>query len=268
MTALDWGRWVDSLRHVRVRREGEALHVTVDRPTARNSLDRLAHRELNRVIDSFDADDGLRLAVIRGAGDKAFCSGSDLKEKADTAEEEYPLGGFAGLTHRFDSDKPVIAAVNGHAWGGGLEIVLACGLAISVDHATFGFPEPLVGLAALSGGIQRLVRQIPYKSAMGLLLTGQSIDAQTALGLGLLNEVVPESDFDAAVDRWVSRVLRCAPLALRATKQVACRSLDEPSVPAGIRRDYPAVAAMLASRDALECDRAFVEKRSPHWAGQ
>ena len=268
MTALDWGRWVDSLRHVRVRREGEALHVTVDRPTARNSLDRLAHRELNRVFDSFDADGGLLVAVIRGAGDAAFCSGSDLKEKTDTAEDEYPPGGFAGLTHRFESDKPVIAAVNGHALGGGLEIVLACDLAISVDHATFGFPEPLVGLAALSGGIHRLVRQITYKSAMGLLLTGQSIDAQTALRLGLLNELVPVSDFEATVDRWVARVLRCAPLALRATKQVARRSLDEPSLAAGIRQRYPAVDAMLASSDALEGARAFMEKRSPRWTGR
>ena len=268
MTAVDWGRCGDSLRHVRVRTDREALHVTIDRPSARDSLNRLAHRELNRVFDSFDADDGLRLAVIRGAGDKAFCSGSDLKEKADTAEDEYPLGGFGGLTHRFDSDKPVIAAVNGHALGGGLEIVLACDLAISVDHATFGFPEPLVGLAALSGGIQRLVRQIPYKSAMGLLLTGQSIDAHTALRLGLINEMVPESDFDAAVDRCVARVLRCAPLALRVTKQVARQSLDEPSLSAGIRQHYPAVAAMLASRDALEGARAFVEKRSPRWTGQ
>ena len=268
MTPEACGTWGDSLGHVRVRLDGEALHVTIDRPAARNSLNRLAHRELNRVFDALDADGGVRVAVIRGAGTKAFCAGSDLTEKTDTARDEYPSGGFVGLTHRFDSDKPVIAAVNGDALGGGLEIVLACDLAISVDCARFGFPEPLVGLAALSGGIHRLVRQIPYKSAMGLLLTGRSIDARTALRFGLLNEVVPVSEFDAAVDRWVSRVLRCAPLAIEATKQVARRSLEEPSLADGFRQHYPAAAAMLASRDALEGSRAFVEKRSPRWRGR
>ena len=256
-----------TFRHVLVQVAGEALYVTMHRPAARNALNRSAHRELDRVFDAFAADDTLRVAVIRGAGGKAFCPGSDLKEKRDRSSDEYPPGGFAGLTHRFDLDKPVVAAVNGHALGGGLEIVLACDLAVAVEHAEFGFPEPLVGLAALSGGVHRLVRQIPYKPAMGLLLTGGRIDARAALGLGLVNEVAPASDFESAVDRWVTQVLRCAPLALQATKQVARRSLEENSLAAAIRREYPAVAGMLASRDALEGPRAFAEKRSPRWTG-
>ena len=223
MTAVDSTRWGDSLGHLPFRADGEALDVTIDRPNARNSLNPLAHRDLKRDFDPFDADGGIRVAVIRGLGERTFCSGSDLEGRTNTAEEEYPPGGLAGLTHRLDSVKLVIAAVNGHALGGGLKTVLACDLAISVNHAKFGFPEPCTGLTALSGGIHRLVRQITCKSAMGLLQAGQSIDARTALRLGLFNELVPTSDSDATVDSWVSRNLRFAPLALRASKQVARR---------------------------------------------
>lgn len=257
-----------TFRHIAVEAAGGVLTVTIDRPAVRNALNRSAHRELGQVFDGFATDDTLRVAVIRGAGNRAFCAGSDLKEKLDSSPDKYPDGGFAGLTHRFDLDKPVLAAVNGHALGGGLEIVLACDLAVAVESAEFGFPEPLVGLAALSGGIHRLMRQIAYKPAMGLLMTGGRIDAAAALQLGLVNEVVPPSSLGAAVDRWVSRILRCAPLAVQATKQVARRSLDDVSLASALRRDYPAVAAMLASRDAIEGPRAFAEKRAPDWTGR
>ena len=257
-----------TLQHIAVEVTSGVLNVTINRPEARNALNRLAHRELDQVFDAFAADAALRVAVIRGAGDKAFCSGSDLKEKLSSSSDDHPHSGFAGLTRRFDLDKPVLAAVNGHALGGGLEIVLACDLAVAVDHAEFGFPEPLVGLAALSGGIHRLVRQVSYKPAMGLLLTGRRIDAETALRLGLVSEVAPDSSFEDVVNRWVFRVLRCAPLALGATKQVARLSLEEASLAAAIQREYPAVTTMLASRDALEGPRAFVENRPPNWTGR
>ena len=158
-----------TLQHIAVEVKGGVLNVTINRPEARNALNRLAHRELDQLFDAFAADAALHVAVIRGAGDKAFCSGSDLKEKLSTSSDDYPDSGLAGLTHRFDLDKPVLAAVNGHALGGGLEIVLACDLAVAVDHAEFGFPEPLVGLAALSGGIHRLVRQVSHKARHGLV---------------------------------------------------------------------------------------------------
>ena len=257
-----------TLQHISVEVTSGVLNVTINRPEARNALNRLAHRELDQVFDAFAADAALRVAVIRGAGDEAFCSGSDLKEKLSSSSDDHPDSGFAGLTRRSDLDKPVLAAVNGHALGGGLEIVLACDLAVAVDHAAFGFPEPLVGLAALSGGIHRLVRQVSYKPATGLLLTGRRIDAETALRLGLVNEVAPPSSFEDIVNRWVLRILRCAPLALGATKQVARLSLEEASLAAAIQRDYPAVATMLASRDALEGPRAFVENRPPNWTGR
>ena len=254
--------------HVTLRVNGEVLHVTINRPDARNALHAEAHCELARAFDAFASDRSLRIAVIRGTGEKAFCAGSDLKAKTERAKGELPDSGFAGLTHRFDLDKPVIAAVNGYALGGGLEIVLACDLAVAVESAEFGFPEPLVGLAAMSGGIQRAVRHIPSKHAMGMLLTGRRIDAGTALELGLINEVVASSELDRAIDRWVSQVLRCAPLAIQATKQVARETLEQGSLAEAIQREYPAVTAMLGSHDALEGPRAFSEKRAPVWKGR
>ena len=256
------------LEHSAVRVDGSVLYVTLDRPALRNALHSAAHHELGRVFDTFSADRELRVAVIRGSGDQAFCAGSDLKAKAGGADDDSPASGFAGLTHRFDLDKPVIAAVNGYALGGGLEIVLACDLAITVEHATFGFPEPRVGLAALSGRIQRLVRRIPHKLAMDLLLTGRTIDARTALNFGLVNEVASVSDFDSAVEQRVLEILLCAPPALKATKQVARRSLDEASLQAAVEAEYPAVKEMLASSDAREGPAAFAEKRPPRWKGR
>lgn len=259
---------LESTTHVDLCAQGSVLHVTINRPRARNALHAEAHHELARVFDAFGGDTRFRIAVIRGTGEKAFCAGSDLKAKTGRSRGVLPHSGFAGLTHRFDLDKPVIAAVNGSALGGGLEIVLACDLAIAVETAEFGFPEPLVGLAALSGGIQRLVRQVPSKQAMGLLLTGRRISASTALRLGLVNEVVPKAKLDQAIGRCVGQVLRCAPLAIEATKQVARRTLELASLETSIRQECPAVTAMLESRDALEGPRAFVEKRDPEWRGR
>ena len=243
-----------TLQHVAVKVRGGVLNVTINRPGARNALNRVAHRELDQLFEAFAADAALRVAVIRGAGDKAFSSGSDLKQKPSTSSDDYADSGVAGLTHRFDLDKPVLAAVNGHALGGGLEIVLACDLAVAVDHAEFGFPAPLVGLPALGRGIHRLVRQVPYKPAMDLLLTGRRIDAGTALRLGLVNGVVPASIFEDVVDRWVWRVLRCAPLALGATKQVPASASRKPRSP---QRSGG------TPRLSQPCSRAAMHSRAP-----
>ena len=244
------------------------MHVTLNRPQVLNALHPPAHFELAEVFDAFADDANLWIAVIRGAGERSFCSGTDLKVRAQLGQDEYPASGFAGLTRRFDLDKPVVAAVNGLALGGGLEIALACDLIIAAEHARFGFPEPRVGLAAMGGGVHRLVRQVPDKVAMGLLLTGRQFSAQEALGYGLVNEVVPAGKLDSAVDAWVADMLACAPLALRATKQIARRNFDYPTLAEAIRADYPAAATMLASTDAEEGPRAFAEKRVPRWRGR
>ncbi len=257
-----------SARHTLLRVEGRVLHITLNRPRVLNALHPPAHFELAEIFDAFANDSDLWVAVIRGAGERSFCTGTDLKVRAQLGRDDYPPSGFGGITKRFDLDKPVVAAVNGLALGGGLEIALACDLIVAAEHAQFGFPEPRVGLAAMGGGVHRLVRQLPDKVAMGLLLTGRQVSAQDALAYGLVNEVVPGARLDDAVHVWVEDMLACAPLALRATKQVARRNLDHPALADAVRGDYPAVEKMLRSEDAVEGPRAFAEKRAPVWRGR
>ena len=166
-------------QHVLVERDGAILWITINRPASLNALNPLAHREVSAALDTFAAEPALRVAVLTGAGDRAFCVGSDLKSRAERNADDHPPTGFAGISHRFDLMKPVIAAVNGLALGGGTEIVAACDLAIAADHAEFSLPEPRVGLAALGGGgLQRLARNMPLKHAMDLVLTGRRISAE------------------------------------------------------------------------------------------
>jgi crotonobetainyl-CoA hydratase len=255
--------------HCRVERDGPVLTITIDRPAVLNALHPPAHRELAEAFDAFAADPVLRVAVITGAGDRAFCVGSDLKARAKTNRDDHPESGFAGLTRRFDLFKPVIAAVNGLALGGGLEIVLACDLAVAADHAEFGLPEPRAGLAALGGGgLQRLVRQVPMKQAMALALASRRIGVQEACRIGLVNAVVPREKLAAAVGALCGEILAGAPLAIEATKQAMLQSLDKPGLAAAIRASYPAAERMLASEDAREGQRAFAEKRKPRWQGR
>lgn len=263
-----FGELAASARHTLLRVEGRVLHVTLNRPQVLNALHPPAHFELARIFDAFACDSDLWIAVLRGTGNRSFCTGTDLKVRAEQGRDEYPPSGFAGLTHRFDLDKPVVAAVNGLALGGGLEIALACDLIVAAEHANFAFPEPRVGLAAMSGGVHRLVRQLPDKVAMGLLLTGRQFSAQEAQAYGLVNEVVPGARLDDAVQAWIEDMLACAPLALRATKQVARRNLDYPTLAGAIRGDYPAAQRMQYSEDAIEGPRAFAEKRAPSWQGR
>ena len=257
---------MSGFRYCRLDRDGAILTITIDRPEVLNSLHEDAHRELDRAIDLYAADLALRVAIITGVGDRAFCVGTDLKSLARTGPYEYPPGGFAGITKRFDLWKPVIAAVNGLCLGGGVEIVAACDLAIASDHAEFALPEPLVGLAALGGGaLQRLARQMPMKEAMWLVLTAKRIPADEARRISLVNEVVPRGMALERAQALARDMLACAPLALEASKQVMLQSVAEPDLAAAMRRRYPAAERMLASEDAKEGPRAFVEKRKPRW---
>jgi crotonobetainyl-CoA hydratase len=254
---------------IRAERDGALLTITIDRPDVLNALHLPAHVEMQRALDDYDADPELCVAIITGAGERAFCVGTDLKSLAQTGPYEYPPGGFAGITTRFDLWKPVIAAVNGLCLGGGVEIVAACDLAVAAEHAEFALPEPLVGLAALGGGaLQRLARDMPMKDAMWLVLTGARIDADEARRVSLVNEVVPRG---AALERAraiAADILACAPLALQASKQVMLQSLGEHDLAAAMKRTYPAAQRMLASEDAREGPRAFAQKRKPNWRGR
>ncbi len=259
-----------TLEFCSVAREGRLTVVTLNRPEAMNALHSAAHFELARVFDDFAADPEQWVAIVTGAGPKAFCAGSDLKVIASGASNERPPSGFCGLTARFDLDKPLIAAVNGVAMGGGFEIALACDLVIASDNAVFALPEPRVGLAAFAGGVQRLPRQIGLKAAMGIILTGRRVEAREALALGIVNEVVPQAGLMDAARKWAGWILECSPMAVRASKAAAMRGLAETTVEAalGALGDYSAVKEWKASDDYVEGPLAFAAKRKPQWKGR
>src|SRR5437016_5327075 len=196
------------LKFSKVTRKGAITIVTLSRPEVYNALHTDAHFELNKVFDDFSADPEQWVAIVTGAGDKAFCAGNDLKWQAAGGKRGWDTGGFAGLTSRFDCDKPIIAAVNGVAMGGGFEIALACDLIIASENAKFALPEPHVGLAALAGGLHRLPRQIGLKRAMGMILTARHVSAREGFELGFVNEVVPAGEALAAAERWAETICR------------------------------------------------------------
>jgi crotonobetainyl-CoA hydratase len=260
---------MSAFEHILAEPEDAILWITINRPAVLNALNPLAHRELSAALDSYASDAALRVAVITGAGERAFCVGSDLKARAQANADDHPPTGFGGISHRFDLLKPVIAAVNGLALGGGVEIVAACDLAIAADHFEFGLPEPRVGLAALGGGgLQRLARNLPLKYAMELVLTGRRFGAEEAKHIGLINDVVPLAELKARVRAMAGQIIAGAPLAVEASKQVMLQSLALPDLQAALRARYPAAERMLVSEDAQEGQRAFVEKRKPRWQGR
>jgi crotonobetainyl-CoA hydratase len=181
-----------------------------------------------------------------------------------------PASGFAGLTSRFDLDKPVIAAVNGIAMGGGFEIALACDLIIAADTAVFALPEPRVGLAALAGGLHRLPREIGPKRALGMILTARRVAASEGKELGFVNEVVPTAQLMATAKERAKQIMELSPMSVRASKQAVYRGLMENSVGDALKNqnNYSAVAAMFKSDDLREGPKAFAEKRAPQWKGK
>lgn len=252
---------------IEVVREDHLTIVTIDRPDARNALHLAAHVELEDAFNAFASDSDQWIAILTASGEKAFCAGHDLKQQAAGGGLVLPPTGFAGLTSRFDLTKPVIAAVNGVALGGGFEAALACDLIVSHSQAVFALPEPRVGLAALAGGIQRLPRAIGLQRAMGIMLTGRHVTAHEGHAMGFVHEVSEDNALTAA-RKIANDLLVCSPLALRATKDAVLRGLTSSMEDAiSAQWTYPAMQAMLASRDAIEGPLAFTEKRSPLWKG-
>jgi len=251
-----------------VEKAGRITIVTINRPERHNALNAEAQVELDHAFNAFEADDEQWVAILTGAGAKAFCAGHDLRSPMPLSSADLPPSGFGGVTSRFTLTKPIIAAVNGIAMGGGFEIALACDIVVASKNASFALPEVKVGLAALGGGILRLPQEIGLKRAMGLMLTGRHLTAAEGLSLGFINEVV-ETDALAGAKRWAEEILACSPMSVRATKATALQGLGEP-LPSAMEAQwsYPAVRSMLESEDATEGPAAFAAKRAPEWKGK
>ena len=257
-------------------KRGHVAYVTINRPEVLNAMDLSTHAELGRVWDDFAADDDMWVGVLTGAGTRAFSVGQDLKElaarNANGTAEPSTFGsrgkpGWPRLTERFSLAKPIVARVNGYALGGGFELALACDIIVAADHATFGLPEAKLGLIPGAGGAFRLVRQLPYRIAMGLLMTGRRLQAPEALAYGLVNEVATAETLDERVDAWVADLLESAPLSVRAVKEAARLSTDMPLEQA-FTAHYSWEERRMHSQDAIEGPRAFAEKRRPRWQGR
>ena len=261
----------DTPPEVLTSREDHLLIITINRPEARNSITKGVHVGIGEALELAEHDPDIRVVILTGAGDKSFCAGADLKavsrgEKIVPDDPVQAAWGIAGIV-KHPISKPVIAAVNGFALGGGTEIVLACDLVVAADSAQFGLPEVKRGIIAAAGGAVRMVQQIPKKQAMELLLTGDPISAARALELGLINQVVPAAELMTAARALAARIAVNAPLSVQATKRIALGMRDGTlpgDVEPWVLNDLE-IKAVMRSEDAKEGPRAFAEKRAPVW---
>ena len=257
---------------VQTRTDGPVLVITLDRPKA-NAIDVTTSNALYAAFERLRSESGLRVAILTGAGERFFSAGWDLKAAAEgegIAADHGP-GGFAGLTEFFDLGKPVIAAVNGLALGGGFELVLAADLVVAAEHAEFALTEVTLGLVPDAGGLLRLPSRLPRPIAIEYLLTGRRISAAEAARWGLVNQVVPAGRLMQAAYDLAHAICACAPLSVAAALEIM-RETEGTSVTAGyeIMRGggLPAYQRMLTSDDAREGVRAFAERRPPQWTGR
>jgi len=248
---------------------GHVATVTIDRPDALNAIDRQTNAELIDVWARVRDDDDVWIAILTGAGDRAFCAGADLKDLIPALAERARAGdldsfNFGGITRGFETWKPLIAAVNGYALAGGTELALACDIRIAAENARFGQPEVRWAIIPGAGGTQRLPRAIGASAALELILTGRQIDAQEALRLGLVHRVVPERQALIEAQRVAESLLANGPLALRAAKEAVIQGLDL-KLNAGLDLELGLFADMLQTEDAIEGPQAFAEKRTPRF---
>ena len=256
---------------ISVTKHDHVTHITLNRPALMNAINQQMHDELQAAFDDFAQDDSQYLGVVAGAGERAFSAGSDLKSIAKQGKPHvYPRNGYAGLIERFDLSKPLIAAVDGVAVGGGFEVALACDIVVATRRSRFGLPEPLVGAVALGGGMHRLARQVGLKQAMGMILSGDILGAEEDYRMGFVTQLVDHDELDDTVASWCQRILRCAPLATRASKQTVMRGLDEASLEQAMANQpaYPAFKRWYECSDRIEGAAAFAQKRAPQWQGE
>jgi len=251
-------------------KKGRIAYVTINRPQRMNAVDPATSRELLQAFSDFRDDDELWVAILTGAGEKAFSAGADLVDLAQAlagGEARFYDVPFGGISRGFQTWKPMIAAINGYCLAGGLELTLCCDIRVAAEHATFGLPEPTRAIVPGAGGTQRLPRTIPLSFAMEILLTGGRIDAQTALQWGLVSHVVPLANLMAKAEEIANAICQCGPLAVRAIKQAAYQGLDM-SLEEGLALEFRLQADVLRTEDARQGPLAFAQKRKPEYKGR
>jgi enoyl-CoA hydratase/carnithine racemase len=249
-------------------RRGNVEIVTINRPEARNAINGGVSKAMSQIMDELADDPDCWVVIVTGSGEKAFSAGMDLKafSSGEGGDIIGASGGFAGLTQR-DFPKPIIAAVNGSALAGGFEIMLSCDLVVAAAHATFGIPEAKRGLIAGAGGLIRMPKRLPMAVALELAMTGDPIDAERAMALGLVNKVVPAESLLSEALELADRIAANAPLAVRYSKSVMKRAAELPESE-GWAINAEAVGVVFSSADAMEGPIAFAEKRPPNWQGK
>lgn len=258
---------------VEVTVENHIATVRLNRPEAMNAVDPEMRARLHQTWERIRTDDEIRVAIITGAGDKAFCTGSDLKKTMPISETFArqtfgpPIPGAGAMIAGLDTDKPLIAAVNGYAMGGGMELALACDIRICSRNAQFALSEVKVGSIPGSGGTQRLPRAVSLSNAMLMLLTGDRIDADEAHRIGLVSKVLPAEELLPAARAIADRIAANAPLAVRAVKRLVRQGLDMPLAQAVDMERY-VFGLLYSSEDRIEGRKAFAEKRKPQYKGR
>ncbi|MEL7098430.1 MAG: enoyl-CoA hydratase-related protein [Pseudomonadota bacterium] len=251
---------------------GPVLVVTMNRPEAYNAVHAAMHHEMDAIWNDFRDNPELWVAILTGAGDKAFCAGNDLKASAQAAasgtrQAPIPDTGFAGLSKRFDLDKPIIAAVNGFAMGGGFETALSCDIILGAERSTYALPEVKVGFFAATGGVQRLSRYMSPTKAAELLFTGRHMNAAEALSHGILNAVHPDDALMDAAMGLAQEIAAQAPSSVRATKKVL-NALEREALDGSLAYSYDVLAELMTTEDHREGVTAFAEKRKPNWVNR
>ncbi len=251
------------------KKEGRVAVFTINRPEALNAINMESLEELSRALNDFKNDDGLWVGIITGVGGRAFSVGADIRSVLPQFKQKrgQPWAGPPTILRGLEMWKPMIAAVNGYALGGGMEIALACDLRIAAENATFGLPEVSLGFIPGWGGTQRLPRLIPRAKAAEMLFTGRAIDAQEAYRIGLVNKVVPLAQLMTAANEMAEMVCRPAPLAVRAAKQAMMQGLSL-SLENGLELEKTLVDFLVTTEDFDEGSQAFLSKRKPDFKGK